>query len=490
MHRLWRDFCEIRIMKKICLLTILTIFCAIPVSSQQLVLQKGEIIENLPVNDSTENTYSVYIPKTFSMDERWPLLVVIDTEGNEKKALSMFTMAAEKEGYVLAAPKLIDSISLTKNMVLAGQTIQSVTSLLPIHSDRIYAAGQEDGGQFASLVPVLINGVRGAMSIGASLANSELINVKKPFHFVGVVSKENFNYPFMLTDAKLLDRYKFPNQVLLYDGSGEWPGVSYLEKGMQLFTLDAMGRKWITQDTSYIEKVYQADLEKVNQLKDIGDLLWAEQYMTEMTSIYGAFKNMDSLRSVQRDLRRDKDYKTLKRAENAAFLKESMLKEDYQYYMEEDVYTYNFNNLGWWNHQMGEIDKFISGSKPFEKQMGHRLKGFVNALAEDNINIIASEEVVDEDALAFLYMLKTILEPDNFEYYFKTISLSAKNDDFGTSLFYLEELLKKGFKDREKLYSLEDTALLRITMEFNALVSKYLDDARYEIKIDENENRP
>jgi len=225
---------------------------------------------------------------------------------------------------------------------------------------------------------------------------------------------------------------------------------------------------------------------KVKQLKSIGDLLWAEQYMTEMTSIYGAFKNMDSLRSVQRDLRRNKDYKTLKRAENSAFLKESLLKEDYQYYMEEDVYTYNFNNLGWWNHQMGEIAKFISSSKPFERQMGHRLKGYVNALAKDNIALIASEEVVDEDALAFLYMLKTILEPDNFEFYFKIISLSAKNDDFGTSLFYLEELLKKGFKDRDKLYSLENTALFRITPEFNELISKYLDDARYDIKIDEN----
>nr|WP_293168414.1 alpha/beta hydrolase [Allomuricauda sp.] len=451
-----------------------------------MVLKKGEIIDNLSVNDSTKNSYSLYIPKTFSMDEKWPLLMIFDTEGNEKKALSMFVLAAEKEGYVLAAPKLIDSISLTKNMVVAGQVIQKVTSLLPIHNDRIYAAGEDSGGQFASLVPILINGVNGAMSIGASLSNSELINVKKPFHFIGMVSKENFNYPFMLTDTKLLDRYKFPNQVLLFDGNGNWPGVAYLQKGMQLFTLDAMGRKWIPQDTSYIEKAYQEDLAKLNQLKSIGDLLWAEQYMTEMTSIYGALKNMDSLRSVQRDLRRNRDYKTLKRAENAAFLKESMLKEDYQYYMEEDVYTHNFNNLGWWNHQMGEIEKFISGSKPYEKQMGHRLKGFVNALAEDYIDIIASEKVVDEDALAFLYMLKTILEPDNYEYYLKTISISAKNDDFGTSLFYLEELLKKGFKDKEKLYSLENTALFRITPEFNELVSKYLKDARYDIKVDEN----
>jgi len=303
---------------------------------------------------------------------------------------------------------------------------------------------------------------------------------------VGIISKENYNYPYMLTDAKLLDRYKFPNQVLIYDGNGEWPSTAYIQKGLQLFTLDAMGRKWIPKDSAYIENAYREDLEKVNQLKEIGDLLWAEQYMTEMMSMYGPFKNTDSLRLEQRDLRRDKEFRVMQRAENAAFLQESILKEDYQYYMDDDMYTHNFNNLGWWNYQMGEIGKFIASPKPFERQMGHRLKGYVNALAEDSVTLILAEEVVDEDALAFLYMLKTILDPENTEYYFKIISLSAKNDDFGTSLFYLEELLKKGFKDREKIYSLEHTALLRITPEFNEMVSKYLEDARYDIKIEDN----
>jgi hypothetical protein len=172
----------------------------------------------------------------------------------------------------------------------------------------------------------------------------------------------------------------------------------------------------------------------------------------------------------------------MNRAENAVFLKESILKEDFQYYMEEDFYTHNFNNLGWWTYQMGELQKYINSAKSLEQQMGHRLLGFVNALAEDNIDLVLSEAVLDEDALAFLYMLKTILEPDNFEYYLNTISLSAKNEDFGTSLFYLEEVLKKGFKDKEKLYGLEGTALLRITPEFNELVAKYLDDARYLIE--------
>lgn len=477
----WLGFCDMIAMKKIQLFVILSFLGATSVFSQQVVLKKGEIIEALPVQDSTDQSFSLYLPTDFSTSERWPLLVIFNFDDKEKQAMSMFVHAAEKEGYILAAPKLVDSLSLTDNMLATSKVIEKVTNILPVSEDRLYVAGQSRGGRFASLVPLLIKGVKGTISIGASLANRDLLNVKEPFHFIGMVSRNDFNYTAMLTDAKLLDKLKFPNQVLLYEGNKDWPDLAYMEKSLQLFTLDAMGRKLIPKDSIYVANAYREDLAKVGQQLSSGDLLGAEQYMTEMMSIYGAHQNLDSLRTVQKELRKNKEFRSLKRSENAAFLKESILKEDYQYYMEEDVYTHNFNNLGWWTYQMGEIQKFISGNNLYEKQMGNRLLGFVNALTEDNIDIIQTEEVLDEDALALLFMLKTILEPNNFEYYLKTISLSAKNEDYGTSLFYLEEALKKGFKDKEKLYSLEGTALFRITPEFNELVSKYLKDARYDI---------
>ena len=84
-----------------------------------------------------------------------------------------------------------------------------------------------------------------------------------------------------------------------------------------------------------------------------------------------------------------------------------------------------------------------------------------------------------------LFMLKTIIAPNNLENYLKVASIASKNEDFGTALFYLEEALKKGLNSKEQLYNIPNTALLRITPEFNALVKKYLDKARYKTTIDE-----
>nr|WP_299384542.1 alpha/beta hydrolase [Allomuricauda sp.] len=452
------------------------------ISAQQMVLKKGTILESLVVNDTLPDTFSLYLPTSFSINKQWPLLMVFDLKGREKKAMSMFVQAAEDEGYILAAPQVREDQSLSINIQKTSQSIKRIVEMLPIQKSRIYVAGAGAGGRFANLTPIFMKEVHGVISIDANITNFELLDVKRPFHFIGILNKKSYNYPDLLDSKRILDRFKFPNQLLIHEEDRLWPDTKLLKKSLRFFTLGAMRKGYVSKDTSFIEQTYAADLVKANQLKGSMKLLRAEQYMGEMMGVYGAYKNLDSLRLVQREVRRNKMFKSMKRTENAAFLKETLLKEDFQYYMEEDLVTHNFNNLGWWNFQYGEINKFIEGANVFERDMGYRLLGYVNALAEDNIDVVESEALVDEDALAFLYMLKTILEPSNFDFYLRIISLSSKNEDFGTALFYLEEALKNGFKDKDALYTLENTALLRIDPRFNKLVLQYLKDARYNIK--------
>ncbi|WP_240751500.1 alpha/beta hydrolase [Flagellimonas onchidii] len=462
-------------------LLFLAIFASQQIWSQQMTLKKGTILQNLPVHDSISDTFSLYLPTYFTTEEQWPLLIVCDLKGEEKRTLSMFLHAAEEEGYILAAPKLSDTLSLSSNVTKTANTVQAISGLLPIHKSGVYTAGQGSGARFANLAPLFIKRVKGTLSIGASIANIELLSPKRPFHFIGIMNKNDYNYSSMKRVKRVLDRFKFPNHLLLYQQTTEWPEIGFLSKALQYFTLMSMRRNEIPADSVYIQKVYKDDLEKINDLKSTKRFLATEQHIDGMMGIYGVYKNLDSLRMIQRELRKDRIFKGMKRGENAAVLKESLLKEDYDYYLEEDVITHNFNNLGWWNYQMTELNKFIAGTNPYEKQMGNRLKGYVNALAEDNIDIVKSEDLIDEDALAFLYMLKTVLDPENFDFYLKIISLSAKNEDFGTALFYLEEALKNGFNDADKLHNLEHTALLRIDPKFNEVVSKYLKGARYQV---------
>ena len=205
-------------------------------------------------------------------------------------------------------------------------------------------------------MPIFFKSIQGVISTGAALVNVELLSVKNPFYFIGIVGREDFNYTTLLTEEKILDRLKFPNNLLVFDGGNEWPSRKELHKAVQLFTLAAMAKGDAPKDSLYVEKAYKQDLRQINQLKKDKKLLLADRALSEIITVYRTHLDTDSIKKVQKLLRKDKLFRSLKRNENAIFLKEQLLKEDYNYYLEEDLYTYNYNNLGWWNFQINELN--------------------------------------------------------------------------------------------------------------------------------------
>ena len=242
-----------------------------------------------------------------------------------------------------------------------------------------------------------------------------------------------------------------------------------------------MAKGGLPKDEAFISSEFEQELRDVNSQLAKNQYLTGYDQLNELISVFQIHRPVDSLLEKRKVLRKNKTYRAQRRDENAALFKESLMRDEYQFNLLEDISNLNYNNLGWWNFQMAELNKFAAKTAKAERNMGLRLIAYLNALIEDNIDIEMAESPVNDEVVSYLWMLKTITEPDNYNYYLKIISDSAKYEDFGTSLFYLEELLKRGYKDKASLYALEHTALLRITPEFNELIEKYLKDARYEI---------
>ena len=467
-------------MKK--LLLVLTLSVSFLSTAQQLTLKKGAIMQSIAVNDTVAENFALYLPTKFEASKAWPVIFVYDMQGRGDMVLRMFLGAAEKNNYILAASNNVnDSLSLTQNVLISKRMFNTVFTLFNIQKDRIYTAGFDGGARIASVIPTFMNQIAGVISCGSTVGNKEILSNKNPFHFVGIVGTEDFNYPEMVNMEKLFNLMKFPNQTLIFEGGHKWPSQQLISRAIELFDLNAMAKKVIPVDTSFVKKSYDRRLLEVNELISNNRAVQAYNELGEVMEVYKHFKNVDSLKASRKVLKRGTAYKTQKRSLNTWLFKESLIKDDYDYYLEEDILTYNYNNLGWWNYQMGELIKYKNSKNIYQRQMGVRLEGYLNALIADNIDIIALDTRIDEEALNFLWMLKTITSPDDFSNYLKVISWNAKVEDYGTALYYLEELLKKGYTNTDELYALENTALFRITPAFNALVAKYLKKARYEI---------
>ncbi|WP_396635195.1 alpha/beta hydrolase [Maribacter sp. R86514] len=467
-------------MKKILLLAFVLI--SLVSYSQELRLLKGSITKNLIVNDTINETYSLYLPSNFEVDRAWPVAFVTDFKGRGDAALSLLISTAEQEGYVLASPNnLNDSLAISENVLIANRVLNSVFNTIPTAKYRIYTIGFDEGAMFASILPAFISELKGVISIGAEIGSFEVLNPKKPFQFIGIVNRADFNFSSMYESKFHLNKLKFPNELLVFDGDRNLPEKETIAKAFRMLTLTGMAKGYLQRNDSLINASYNEFLIDVNANVSKQKPLLATYQMLDMEKVFRPLMELDSLKASQKVLRRSTAYRQANRSQNSYFLKESFTKEDYGYYLEEDIISYNYANLGWWNYQMDELNKLDKSTNLFERQMSSRLRGYINALVSDNIDFIAADEKVDWEALNLLNMIKTITAPKEHEGYLNVISASSKMEDYGTALFYLEELLKTGYSDKEKLYSIEHASLFKIMPEFNEMIEKYLKDARYDV---------
>jgi hypothetical protein len=451
-------------------------------TAQELALRKGVVLDSLPVNDSIARQIMLYLPTNFDSSKKWPVLFLCDTEGEPEKKMRYLQATVEKNGYIIATTKALkDSLSLTNKVLGISSALNALREFLPLDANRIYTLGYDSGGQLATIVPSMVRGVTGVLSVASGVL-LDLIDPKEPFDFVGIMGRADYQYLYLLEKEALLDQRKIPNYMLYHEGGHQWPDLAYLDMGMQMLTLMGMKKGVVSKDDAVIQAGYTAYKNLILELEQMGQLGLVYHYSEQGEDLFKGLTDGDWFKEQQKNVRKSKVFKEQKREWESVRLKELVLVGDYMFYLEEDVLSFNLDNLGWWNHQMDKITKYKNSAEGEEQLLGQRLDGFLNALADEFIELSAQEPDPDYDGLIFLNMLKTITDPENYEHYLNVISLTAKYGDFGTSNYYLEALLKKGFTDAEQLYTLPHTGLLKISPEYNALIAQYLGEARYAIE--------
>lgn len=470
-------------MRRIVIFLLLVGCIGVPANAQELALKKGIVMDSLPVNDSIARQIILYLPQDFDAGQEWPVLFLCDVEGDRTKKLRYLKVAADKNGYILASSgALMDSLSLTDKILTISKTFDELKDLLPLDLDRVYTMGYDSGGQLATIVPSMIRGVNGVLSVASGLPNLSLINPKEPFDYIGILGRGDYQYTYLLESEATLDQLKVPNYTLYHPEGHQWPDLVYLDLGMQMLTLMGMKRGAIPRGDQVIQSVYTDYQNAILELEQTGQLILAYHYSEQGESVFKALTDTDWFKDKKKSIRKSRVYKNQKREWDAVRLNELVLAGDYMFYLEEDVLSFNLDNLGWWNYQMGKITKYKQSAKREEQLLGERLDGYLNALVEEYLELSGQGPNPDYDGLILLNMLKTITAPEDYEHYLQVISLTAKYSDFGTSNYYLEALLKKGYTDADKLYNLPHTGLLRISPEYNTLIAQYLGEARYAIE--------
>ncbi|GAB2779238.1 hypothetical protein [Salinimicrobium soli] len=455
------------------------LFLSLQVAAQEYTVKKGLVVDSLKVSDSLSETYALYLPTNFQPDKKWPVLFLFDGKGRGRATAQLFKNAAEEQGYLLVSSNAVsEEQPLKENLEVASRLVLGTAGALPFDLNQISAAGSNEGGRVASTVPVLFKNILGVIAVGNEWIKFDLLDKKKDFCFIGVTGDENFASAGIYYTARQLGAQKYPVEVYTYEGGGDWPESEIISSVVGSLTLEAMKKELRLVDQQLIDKLFEEDLSRVDKLMSNVKLLKAHELLETMLDKYKDLHDLSRVEERLNSLRKSRNYISQKREYEDVVEKEMRLMDDFSYYMEDDILTRNLENLGWWNYQKIRLDS-ISKVGGAEGKMAERLKGFVAEVANSFRDEMEKQKGYSVDSKMIANLIATIYNPHNYEAYKDIITLSAQDNDFPTALFYLEEMLKNGYKDMDELYEIPGTLGLKLTPEYNELIRKYLGDSRY-----------
>jgi len=445
---------------------------------QQRILP-GRVAPNVPITEGSSENYALFLPEGFHKDSLYTTVFVFDPDGRGEGALRKFAPAARLTNSILIATntKMADSLPLALNDSEAF--VNDMLSKWPIDEERLIFAGRGISGLMVTTSAQLSGALYGIIAVDNAFVNIQYTRKNKKTKYKLLLSDESENYYTLQQLNFELRLEKVYKGLTIYDPTeDEWPESGYVTAALTELLLTSENEN----TTEQIEAYYQEDISWGEMLYNRSRFLNAFEFVSDLKDKYRNKVTDDTAqKELLKKIRSNNGFKVMRNNRLTLREREALLLEDFIYYLAEDVRNSYFDNLGWWNSQMTELDAKVDSTaiNPLERKAAKRLKGYVKNSVEGRWLAIKNDAKSKFEQKLFVNVLRTLVDPKNYDAYLNTISFSTREGDENAALFYLEELLKNGFTDMDALYTIEGTSALRISKEYNAIIKQYLGKSKY-----------
>lgn len=447
--------------------------------AQNQTMFKGGVTEISAKTDTSAVEYAIYLPENYSVSKPSKALFVFDPNGDGMRAVRLFVSANAGKDHVIVAntsPISASLDSLDVNAEMAINIIRDVFTKVTLDTKQIYLTGMGAGAKTASALSYVFKNISGILLIDDVYFEDKFLVQARRNAVIGVVGESSPNYYQMADFFQMMRNLNKYNELYTYSSSGEWPNASFL--GVLLNRLNHFNSKKNSLEISdsLWQENYKEDLSGLRIFVNSKDYLTTYDLSRDLKSDYRGKVELDSLKDFYRSLRKSDVYKNAKRADKTRNVEEILLLDDISYFLEVDILSANFENLGYWDNRIKEFkDSEKNSQKQNEQQVSKRMLGYIDFTLEDfllNKNALLPQRI-------FANVLRTMLDAKDYQAYLNIISLSAEDNDDNTAYFYLEELLKQGYTDYDSLYEIPQTTVLKIKPTYNLLINKYLGKSKF-----------
>lgn len=446
------------------LLIVALISCTSKTHQKDLVFEKGKIIEKIECRLDKSTNYALYLPSAYDTNNRYPVIIAFDSHGDGLIPVKLFQDQAEKFGYiVVGSNNSKNGLSWENNLAIYQSMIADIKERFSINESRIYTSGFSGGSRVASSIAILNGGIAGVVGFSAGFPN---INqpITQKFDYLGVVGSSDFNFIEMSQLDKQLETMGFKHYLMVFNGKHEWPPKEIIGNIFYWMEFCAYRNQLSQKNTTVIDEFLSNCKNDIKTFQSKNDAFGEYQIYIKITRFLSDIIDIQNYRDKITALEKSANIQNELRLIELETEKEQKLQMYYQ-----DAFSKN--DINWWKKEVPKINHLIS-QNPDNRDafLYQRVLNFLSICGYSySNNALQTNQLDDANRFITIYLL---VDPNNPDPHYFQAELRAKENDTTKVFESLENAIKVGFNDINKIQSDNNFIKFQSIPEWTKLLNK------------------
>lgn len=248
------------------MIKLLTIFFYSATFGQVDTFPKGKIIDTIYSLSNDQHSYSLYLPSTYTSDEKYPVLFVYDAGARGKLAVEKFQKAGEELAYIIVGSHNFRNGAFEMQLEAINQLFEDVPKRVAVDPNRYYTAGLSGGARMATTTAVLSKDIKGVIACAAGEILDYPIEQNAHFDFVSIAGNYDMNYlELYLLHEKLSGLSGVSHKRIEFEGGHEWPSQDQLLNALRWLDFLSMKKKLKEKNEELIAILIEEDVERASR---------------------------------------------------------------------------------------------------------------------------------------------------------------------------------------------------------------------------------
>jgi dienelactone hydrolase len=452
--------------------TFILLFWTISNAQTETALPSGKVIEKIVARSDDTQSYAAYLPANYTPQKKWATIFCFDPAARGKFAVERFQAAAEKYGFIVVCSNNsrngLEAKEIQKILAIFSQDANARFS---VDEKRTYAAGFSGGARLAVALAVACRTcVAGVIAAGAGFPSGAQPSSQLSFAYFGAVGFDDFNFGEMRELENKFNELQANYRFETFDGGHEWMNQKVAGDALAWLNLQAMKAGTLVENENFIEEQFIARRAEAEQLFAAKQFADAYRSYASIVRDFEKWRDVSSLKIKAEQLKNSREMKKEIEAEAETFRRQNQIAGEIVslWTKKTDGETLNpqqeaRGKLSDWRK------KSESSTDSSERRLARRLLFGLFARAVETGNFQLQEKNYPLAAAQFEFA--RAVDPKNPGAAYQLARIYAFNKQKKAALETLEEAVKLGFKNIERIKSDEAFANVAQEPRFQKLVS-------------------